>query len=249
MARPHARKLGGKTSAGKTGASEATPSRLPAAFAAGIQVAPGHYGSRYEHATRWVNYGTQVREVMARAPRTILEVGLGAGTVAAILRSRGLSVTTFDFDPEVRPDLVGSVQELARHVPPKSFDLVLCAEVLEHLPFALLPACGEQLAAVAREHVLIGLPCFLKPRWGARLELHLPRLGVREWSFGAGPLPRWRATDPEHYWEVDYRPYSLVRVLEAIGGALRVTEVVRESRDPGHLILSCSPRGKGTVRE
>ena len=91
-------------------------------------------------------------------PRSVLDVGIGNGTVSAILRSRGVKVTTVDIDPSLGPDIVGSVHELNRYVDPKSFDLVLCAEVLEHLPYDLLAACARQLALAARQHVVISLP-------------------------------------------------------------------------------------------
>jgi hypothetical protein len=214
----------------------------PEGFEPRVQVKPGHYGPQYEGATRWVNYGAQVREVMKCAPQRVLEVGIGNGTVAAILRNRGVAVTTFDIDPSLQPDIVGSVHELTKHVPPKSFDVVLCAEVLEHLPFGMLATCCEQLAAVARDNVVIGLPCFPRPRWGARLELRLPRMGLRSLSLSVTPLPLWGGSGEEHYWEVDHRPYPLARVLDAASNALTVTGTERDSLDPKHLLLRCVPK-------
>jgi len=98
---------------------------------------------RYETPERWVNYGLQIRTVIESTPESVLEVGPGTGTVSGLLRGRGLNVTTLDVDPRFEPDIVGSVHELTRHVPPKSFDTVLCAEVLEHLPFDLLETCCQ----------------------------------------------------------------------------------------------------------
>jgi len=211
-------------------------------FEARAQVPPEHYGLRYDSAARWVNYGLQVRTVLECQPRTVLEVGIGNGTVSCLLRSRGLDVTTFDVDERLRPDLVGSVHTLADLVPPRSFDLVLCAEVLEHLPFEMLPSCARGLAAVARQHVVIGIPGFLREqRWGIALELRLPRFR-RALKLGMDyPLPDWPGPDSEHYWAADHKPYTLRTIIREIERYAAVERVLRERLDPYHVMLACRP--------
>jgi len=231
--------------AGATTAGGLPPERASAhsgCYEARVQVRPGHYGLAYDSSSRWVNYGAQVRAVLECNPPSVLEIGIGNGTVSAVLRSRGVSVTTLDIDPSLNPDIVGSVHELGRHVPPKSFDVVPCAEVLEHLPFQLLPQCAEQLARVAVGRVVIGLPCFPRPGWGVGLDLHIPKVGLRRLTAFVSPLPRWRKRDAEHYWEVDYRPYTLEAVRSCLEPALVVDEVRREPADVSHLVLVCRPR-------
>jgi SAM-dependent methyltransferase len=219
-------------------------------FEARAQVPPEHYGLRYDSAQRWVNYGMQVRTVLECCPRTVLEVGIGNGTVTALLRGRGLEVTTLDIDERLRPDLIGSVHTLTNVVAPKSFDLVLCAEVLEHLPFELLPSCARELAAAAREHVVIGLPGFLREqRWGIAVELRLPRFR-RAMKLGIDyPLPEWPGSDSEHYWAADYRPYTLRAITETIGRYAELEKVVRERLDPYHVVLVCRPAGADPGKE
>ena len=214
---------------------------VPGAFEAKVQVKLGHYGLQYDNPARWVNYGAQVRAVLECGPRTVLEVGTGNGTVAGILRQRGVEVTTVDIDPALGPDIVGSVHELDRCVSPESYDVVLCAEVLEHLPFELFGGCCRRLAALARTRVVIGLPCFPKPRWGFELALHIPRIGLQMVRATWSPLPRWPGPDREHHWAVDYRPYPLAHVLRAIPPTLTVEDVRREPLDPGHIVLLCTP--------
>jgi hypothetical protein len=215
---------------------------LPTPFEARVQTKPGHYGPQYERAARWVNYGMQIQEVMRCAPASVLEIGIGSGAVAAILRSRGVSVTSVDIDPALCPDVIGSVHELTQCVPPKSFDLVLCAEVLEHLPLGLLPVCCEQLAAAAQRHVVIGLPCVPRPRWGVSVEFRIPGAGPRRVSFGISPLPRWRDGHPEHYWRVDSRPSTLPAVCRVVCESMNIVRILREPTDPLHLVMSCEPR-------
>lgn len=197
---------------------------------------------RYETAERWVNYGLQVRTVLESAPKSVLEVGPGAGTVAGLLQERGVEVTTLDVDQRFNPDIVGSVHELTRYVPPKSFDTVLCAEVLEHLPFDLLQTSCQELAAVARRCVVIGLPRCARPHWGFTLKLHLPRWGDREITLGLPVLPQWPGPTPDHYWSVDFRPYTLGRVCQEIGQTLTVAGIRSEALDPVHFLLVCHPK-------
>jgi len=197
---------------------------------------------RYETPERWVNYGLQIRTVIESTPESVLEVGPGTGTVSGLLRGRGLNVTTLDVDPRFEPDIVGSVHELTRHVPPKSFDTVLCAEVLEHLPFDLLETCCQQLATVARRCVVIGLPRCAQPHWGLTLKLRLPRWGDREITIGLPILPHWTGPTPDHYWSVDFRPYTLARVCDEIGKAFTVQGIRSDKLDPVHFLLICRPR-------
>jgi len=209
-------------------------------FRAEVQVTPDHYHHGYETADRWANYGVQVGSVLKCQPRRVLEIGPGNGTVTAVLRSRGIEVATCDLDPALKPDLVGSVHELDRCVAPKSFDVVLCAQVLEHLPFDLLEPCCRQLGEAARTHVILGLPCF--PRMNRlNLELRLPRLGLHRLALGSCRRPRWKG-DSQHHWCVDYLPYTYDKVIARISEALTIGEVIREPADPFHVTFVCEPR-------
>ncbi len=90
-----------------------------------------------------------------------LDVGARDGFISRLLAARVPSVTALDLE-EPRIDdrrihcVRGDVTDLK--IPDASFDLVLCAEVLEHIPPPKLGrACGE-LSRVARRYLLIGVP-------------------------------------------------------------------------------------------
>jgi len=106
----------------------------------------------------------RVASLLALVPskqHTVLDVGARDGYLSIRLAEQGLSVTALDLQvPEVRHDLVSCVRGdvTALQFPDGAFDVVLCAEVLEHLRPETLPAACSELARVALNHVIIGVP-------------------------------------------------------------------------------------------
>lgn len=164
------------------------------------QVASEHYHRLgYDTRERWVSYAYQVWEVLRAEPERCLEVGLGNGTVRDLIRARGVEVVTVDLDPALGPDLVGDARALP--CADREFDVVLCAEVLEHLPLEEVPNALRELRRVARRRVVVSIPqtgrycelAFRVPPWG--------KVGLM------GRLPSWRRWrfDGQHYWEAGAR--------------------------------------------
>ncbi len=93
--------------------------------------------------------------------RVALDVGARDGFFAKILAERFEEVWALDLvEPEIDGDKIrcvaGDVTNLT--FPDRTFDFVLCAEVLEHVPEpGLYDACSE-LARVTRGELLVGVP-------------------------------------------------------------------------------------------
>lgn len=147
-----------------------------------------------------------------------------------LLRRAGIEVTTLDLDPALGTDLVGSVSKIP--LTDESVDVALCAEVLEHLPWADVQSAVRELARVARKGAVISVPD-VTPYFGIRLPVYfgtyvnrLRRHGLR----GAARMAlrreiRWRdllwlALVPERWsmerrtWEprrnrIPHRPWAL----------------------------------------
>ena len=92
---------------------------------------------------------------------SVLDIGARDGFISKLLAGHFLKVTALDLEePRIDDERIrcvkGDVTSL--NFPDASFDLVFCAEVIEHIPSrTLVRACGE-LSRVAREYLLIGVP-------------------------------------------------------------------------------------------
>ena len=90
-----------------------------------------------------------------------LDIGARDGHLSKLLAERFATVTALDLQqPKIDHERILCVQGdiTALSFPDASFDLVLCAEVLEHIPPHLLATACRELARVASQFVLIGVP-------------------------------------------------------------------------------------------
>lgn len=144
-----------------------------------------------------------------------LDIGARDGHFSTLIAERFARVIALDLSkPNVRHPKVECVQGDASSLqfPDKRFDLVFCAEVLEHIPSHLLPkVCGE-IGRVSARDIVIGVPyrqdirvgrttCFScgtkNPPWGhvnsfekEALERSFPQFHVAEVSYVGTSLAR-----------------------------------------------------------
>lgn len=163
-----------------------------------VQVAPSHYDwSTYNVKGRWASYRHQIDEGLRSRARNCLEVGTGSGIVRDTLRRFGVDVTVVDIDETLGADRVGDVRALPAE--PAEFDVVLCSQVLEHLPWQDVPKAVGELHRVCRTGAIVSLP---QSGRDLTIELAIPKL-VRHRRVHArvnSPKP-WRF-DGQHYWQV-----------------------------------------------
>ncbi len=184
------------------------------------QVDKSHYGHSYQSRDRWLSYFYQLKQVKSQHPASVLEIGPGLGVVTDFLRKEGLHVTTCDIAPDLHPDVVGEVTALP--FKDGEFDLVLAAEVLEHIRFEDAPRALKEIARVAGKSVVISLP---HPGWLFSLAFKLPLLPHVGLFF---QIPFFWAThqfNGEHYWELGKKGYQ-------------VSKFINEAKDAGLNLVS-----------
>lgn len=189
-----------------------------------IQVSQDHYLGDYLNLPRMMTYWYQAKAVRDCGGVSALEIGIGMGLTTWILERWGLNISTLDVDPELRPSAVGDLLKMP--FADGSFDTILIAEVLEHLPFERFDESLAELRRVSSKHVIITLPC---PLVGVHFGVNVPllepffiALGFRQWS-----RPRF---DGQHYWELDRRGYPKRRIRRHLRDA--GFEIVKQFR-PG----------------
>jgi len=105
-----------------------------------------------------------IRQTISLIPEgvsSILDVGCGDGRVTNRLVSRYSKVVGLESSREAlryveAEKLLGSVDSLP--LADRSFALILCCEVLEHLPFRVYPKALEEIERVAAKYIIVTVP-------------------------------------------------------------------------------------------
>jgi 2-polyprenyl-3-methyl-5-hydroxy-6-metoxy-1,4-benzoquinol methylase len=177
-----------------------------------------HYRHSYETKRRLASYWHQVDESVALGGAAALLVGKGSGIVPLMLENQGFRVTTIDLEKELRPAMVTDV----RHLPfiDRAFDIALCCEVLEHMPFRFFTQSLNELKRVVRLGVVLSLPdrarcsSFIPYALLRRkVVIDWPKVKLRRWNY-----------DGEHYWEVNTQGHQIETVQRAIDSTGLKTE-------------------------
>ncbi len=195
------------------------------------QVLKEHYFKGYDTKERWVSYWYQINEVLWTNARKVLEVGVGNKTVSNYLKERGIKVTTVDINPDLKPDHVCSVIELTKCFKPNSFDVVLCAEVLEHLPFEYFGKALGELHSVTKRYVILSLP-YAGANFCTSLKLPLTRRMDLKFKVPYFFLPH--KFNGEHYWEIGKKGYPLKKILALLKKKFRIIKCYFPAEDMYH---------------
>lgn len=164
----------------------------------------------YDHKGRWLSYYYQYKKVIALDPKRILEVGPGNGTTSDYLRRVGFDVTTVDYEAALQPDYVADVTNLP--FKDKEFDVALCCEVLEHIPFSEFPVAIKELNRVAKK-VLVTVPDHRRVPFS--ISLKIPFFEFFYWSLRM-PTFKKHVFNDFHYWEIGKSDYPLSKICASI---------------------------------
>jgi len=165
------------------------------------------YGQLYDTKKRLASYWHQIDETRQAEPKKVLEIGVGSRFVSRYLADY-YDLTTLDTSIELQPTVVGSVLSLP--FKDNDFDVVLCCQVLEHLPFSSFGTALSELFRVSAKRVVLSLPDKRPFR-----PIQLPRIG-RYKLYNPFFKPAKHVFDGVHHWEVNAIGTELEKVLEII---------------------------------
>lgn len=114
---------------------------------------------QYNSKARWLSFWYQISETLEVAPSRVLVVGKGSGIAENVITrfsTHNTEVLTLDINYAVNSDVVGSIVNLPFRK--NSFDVALCCQVLEHIPFEDFPLVMSGLHKVATKRVVLSLP-------------------------------------------------------------------------------------------
>ena len=167
-------------------------------------VASEYQAHSYRKQERWDSFWHQIDFVRRESPKSVLEIGPGPGIVTRALCDAGIAVTTLDVAEDVHPDVVGSITSLP--LPDRSFDVVLAAEVLEHISAEDVSSAFKELSRVARDRVVISVPT---PGMSVLLIGKFPCTPRFQVFIKIPFFWREHAFDGQHYWELSTRGRSM----------------------------------------
>lgn len=169
--------------------------------------------SNYDDEKRWMSYFYQVKEVLSFKPENVLIIGKGNGLVAEYLKMQGVRTIALDIDKSLNPDVAASVLNMP--FADKEFNVVLCAQVLEHLPYEDFPKALLEIKRVVRSSVVISLPHF-----GPAIKfcLKLPLFPPTKFMIKL-PYPKRHVFKGEHHWEIGKKGYPERKIKFAMENA------------------------------
>ena len=169
-----------------------------------------------------------------KKPQRILEVGPGNGFVSNFLKAAGYEVVTFDINENLQPDVIGNLLEIENYFDENAFDLILCAEVLEHLPFEHFENIVRQFQKISSNWVVITLPVSLRILLDFNVSFKIPFLKPK--SFGLF-LPKARSghKSKDHHWELNYNEKTKIgAILDLFSNYFSTQDHYYDKRNRNH---------------
>ena len=180
-------------------------------FKATVQVEKRHYdfvqGS-------FINLYNQINDVVALVKKNeiinpkILVIGVGDNLLKIILKNKfNLTVKTMDIDIELEPGYLGSITDI-RSIVTEKFDIVICAHVLEHLPFKYFSESINQIKLIS-DYSLVYLPI---AKFGIIIGAGIYPFFFKKIYLIATWFFKKHKFDGQHYWEIGTFGYPATRI-------------------------------------
>jgi len=116
---------------------------------------------KYRNSERERSRVASLMELLPANLGSALDIGARDGFISMLLAERYAAITALDLEkPQINHEKIACVAGdiTGLNFPNGSFDLVFCAEVLEHIPTHLLTKACEELVRVSKKYLVIGVP-------------------------------------------------------------------------------------------
>lgn len=181
-----------------------------------MQKPTDYYSIPYLTKQRWGSYWYQYFEATKQQNiRKILEVGPGNNIVNTILKKTGYEVKTTDFDEKTNPDYIADIRELPKVIH-EQFDLIMCCEVLEHIPFRDVKLALQNFHSISQKYLVITIPYTTLGTFTVRVFLKIvPFLKPFQWIKILRVFPKEHIPNLPHghHWEIGKKGYPLKRII------------------------------------
>ncbi|NDY74430.1 hypothetical protein DO021_21370 [Desulfobacter hydrogenophilus] len=213
-----------------------------------VQVKSEHYQKNYITADRFQLYNSIVQACLKYECNEILEIGIGQGIVSHTLKFVGKKMYCADFDLNLNPDVSMDIRQLP--FKNDSFDMIIASQVLEHIPFGDFKKSLVELRDCSKKYVIISVPYnqhFLSfridlkinkyLRFRGQLNRFLKRIFPANIYLGLPQTHRHFKFDGEHYWEIGYKEFPLIKVKNVINECFKILDDFRVELSPYHYIF------------
>lgn len=114
--------------------------------------------SQYACKERWLSYWEQINETLKCGAKNVLIIGVGDGLLPLILNQLcGIKVTTFDYDPNLKPDIVGDIRHIDQLIT-ESYDCIICCQVLEHIKWCYFGEVLKKISDLSPKTFILSIP-------------------------------------------------------------------------------------------
>lgn len=170
-----------------------------------------YYKPSYLTPIRMSSYGYQFDLAMRTNCKSFLNIGSANDILSDLLTKQDKFVVNIDLDINTKPS-VNAVLPLLPFTD-DTFDVVMCFQILEHMPFSIFPEMIIEIKRVTKKYIILSVPDISLSRQD-RLKYKFYQMVNRpsEWSKYQN-----RTIDKEHFWEIgfgDISEMSLIKIFE-----------------------------------
>jgi hypothetical protein len=175
----------------------------------------------------------QLNHVYFMRPESAIEIGMGNGFLSTCLRRTGVPVITADINSALGPDVCAPLGEVRAYIDQPQ-DVVICCEVLEHMPLEELDANLDHLRGLG-DRLFLTLPNAYRS-WGFAGLSFLPKLGARLLDLNVDIPWKHQLPDGAHFWEVGYTAEcSRAAIVKRLKQRYRTVRSGRFALNPYHI--------------